>query len=307
MALTAIALALALASTSAEGAGAIDLPATSVATGPTQTITTKTDAYNRMTVPVTVREHGPFHFMVDTGAQRTVLSDVVASRLGVTGTEQAQVTGVAGTRKVDVVNVDRLKLGRRSWEGKQLPVLLADDVGADGIIGLDGLQGQRVLIDFRRNEVTLVDRISKNPEADGFEIVVEAKKHHGELVMTNAMIDGVRVDVVIDTGSDISVGNRALQRALGLRIHDRTELQSVTGQSITADIATAQHFAIDGFKVTGMPIAFTDSPTFSLLGLDRRPAILLGMPTLRLFDRVAIDFVSKRVLFDMPSAIAMGS
>jgi predicted aspartyl protease len=99
MALTAIALALALASTSAEGAGAIDLPATSVATGPTQTIATKTDAYNRMTVPVTVREHGPFHFMVDTGAQRTVLSDVVASRLGVTGTEQAQVTGVAGTRR----------------------------------------------------------------------------------------------------------------------------------------------------------------------------------------------------------------
>jgi hypothetical protein len=37
-------------------------------------------------------------------------------------------------------------------------------------------------------------------------------------------------------------------------------LQSVTGQSITADIATAQHFAIDGFKVTGMPIAFTDRP-----------------------------------------------
>jgi hypothetical protein len=31
--------------------------------------------------------------------------------------------------------------------------------------------------------------------------VVEARRK-GELVMTNAMIDGVRVDVVIDTGSD---------------------------------------------------------------------------------------------------------
>lgn len=307
MALSAIALALALASTSAEGSGAIDLPVANAASGFTETIATLTDAVNRMTVPVTVREHGPFRFMVDTGAQRTVLSDIVAARLGVTGSEQAQVTGVAGTRKVDVVNVDRLKLGRRSWAGKQLPILLARDVGADGIVGLDGLQGQRVLIDFRRNEVTLIDRPTKDATSDGFEIVVEAKRHHGELVMTNAMIDGVRVDVVIDTGSDVSVGNRALQKALGNRVQGHTELQSVTGQSIQAEVSTARLFAIDGFKVTGMPIAYADSPSFALLDLDRRPALLLGMPTLRLFDRIAIDFASKRVMFDMPARSMSGS
>jgi len=307
MALTAIALALALASTSAEGSGAIDLPVVNVASGPTETIATKMDATNRMTVPVSVREHGPFRFMIDTGAQRTVLSEMVAARLGITGTEQAQVTGVAGTRKVDVVNVEGLRLGRRSWAGKQLPILLANDVGADGIVGLDGLQGQRVLIDFRRNEVTLVDRATKDPASEGFEIVVEAKRYHGELVMTNALIDGVKVDVVIDTGSDVSVGNRALQKALGNRVESRTELQSVTGQSITAEISTARQFSIDGFKVSGMPIAYTDSPTFGLLGLERRPALLLGMPTLRLFDRIAIDFVSKRVMFDMPSGAMTGS
>jgi predicted aspartyl protease len=308
MALTAIALALALASTSAEDSGAIDLPVVNIASGPTETIATKMDATNRMTVPVSVRERGPFHFMIDTGAQRTVLSETVAARLGLTGTEQAQVAGVAGTRKVDVVNVEGIRLGRRSWAGKQLPILLANDVGADGIVGLDGLQGQRVMIDFRRNEVTLVDRMTKDPASDGFEIVVEAKRYHGELVMTNALIDGIRVDVVIDTGSDISVGNRALQRALGNRTpQERTELQSVTGQSITADISTARQFSIDGFKVTGMPIAYADSPTFGLLGLDRRPALLLGMPTLRLFDRIAIDFVSKRVMFDMPAGSMTGS
>ena len=81
----------------------------------------------------------------------------------------------------------------------------------------------------------------------------------------------------------------------------------MTGQSITAEIATARQFSIDGFKVTGMPIAFTDSPSFSLLGLDRRPALLLGMPTLRLFNRIAIDFVARRVMFDMPAASYPGS
>lgn len=308
MALTAIALALALATASAGGSGDIDLPVANTASGPTETIAAKPDAINRLTVPVTVRNYGPFRFLVDTGAQRTVLSEMVTARLGVAGTEQAHVVGVAGTRKVDVVDVDQLSMGRRSWTGKQLPVLLASDVGADGIVGLDGLQGQRVLLDFRRNEVTLVDSASRNADRQDFEIIVEAKRRHGELIMTNAEIDGVRVDVVIDTGSDISVGNRALQKALSHWVPQaRTELQGVTGQSIPADIFTARKFTIDGFKVANMPIAYADSPTFGQLDLDRRPALLLGMPTLRLFDRIAIDFAGKRVLFDMPSSSYQGS
>lgn len=308
MALTAIALALALASASAEGYGAVDFPVPTGPSGRSETIATKMDAATRMTVPVTVRDSGPFHFLIDTGAQRTVLSDMVAAHLGVTGTQQAQVMGVAGARKVDVVDVEGLTMGRRRWAGKQLPILLARDVGADGIVGLDGLQGQRVLLDFRREEITLVDAASKDIARQDFEIIVEAKRRHGELVMTNAEIDGVKVDVVIDTGSDISVGNRALQKALShWTPQARTELQGVTGQVIAAEIFTAHKFSIDGFKVTGMPIAYADSPTFGLLGLARRPALLLGMPTLRLFDRVAIDFPGKRVMFDMPAASMGGS
>ncbi len=53
-----------------------------------------------------------------------------------------------------------------------------------------------------------------------------------------------------------------------------------------------------------MPITFADSPAFDALGLENRPALILGMDNLRILDRVAIDFDSRSVLFDLPDDIA---
>ena len=41
---------------------------------------------------------------------------------------------------------------------------------------------------------------------------------------------------------------------------------------------------------------------FAVLGLDQRPALLLGMDALQLFDRVGVDFANRRVTFDLPGS-----
>jgi predicted aspartyl protease len=124
--------------------------------------------------------------------------------------------------------------------------------------------------------------------------------------MANAEIDGVRTDIIIDTGSDTSIGNRALQRALARRHkNETTQLMSVTGQAITADIGMARSFKLGGISMTNTLIAFADAPPFERLEMSRRPAMLLGMTQLRLFHRVAIDFAAKRILFDLPDNVAM--
>jgi predicted aspartyl protease len=174
-------------------------------------------------------------------------------------------------------------------------------VGADGIIGLDGLQGQRVLMDFRKDQITLVGAEDHSIRHDDYDIVVTARRRNGELIMTNARIDGVNVDVVIDTGSDACVGNRALQKAMAhSRSGGSTMLHSVTGQQIQADLAMARSFTVDRIQINNVQIAYTDSPTFAALQLSRRPALLLGMQALRLFNRVAIDFPNRRIMFALP-------
>ena len=60
--------------------------------------------------------------------------------------------------------------------------------------------------------------------------------------------------------------------------------------------------SVDRAQLSNLPILFADSPTFHALGLDSEPALILGMEQLRLFNRVAIDFNSQRVLFDLPAA-----
>jgi hypothetical protein len=156
-------------------------------------------------------------------------------------------------------------------------------------------------MDFAHNRMAVGDAKSLGGNA-GYEIVVTARRKSGQLIMTHADIDGVRTDVVIDTGSDTSIGNRALQRALGQRGNlGHAVLSSVTGQEAIADMGYARRLVVRDITIKNLVIAYTDGPAFLALDLDRRPALLLGMRELRLFKRVAIDFSTRKVMFDLPN------
>ena len=285
------ALPISVSQETAQQAGEVDLMAVG------------TDRYNRMTVPVRVLEKGPFNFLIDTGAQNTVLSRALAERLLLVPSARARLIGIAGTEMVDTVEIEQLDLGRRSYYNLLAPLLEGRHIGADGILGLDSLQGQRVLIDFRTNAMTIGDAASLGGNR-GFDIVVTARRRSGQLIMTEARIDGVKVDVVIDTGAETSIGNLPLQRALSRRqSSETTVLHSVTGQSMEAQIGFATSLVIDKVSLNNVLIAYADSPAFAALDLGKKPALLLGMRDLRSFDRVAIDFSTRKILFDAPRGV----
>lgn len=260
-----------------------------------------TDATDRMTVPVQIGTNGPYRFLIDTGSQKTVLSTDVATRLALAPIEKIRIIGVAGTEMADTAVLDELGLGRRSFYGLTVLLFQSEDIGADGIVGIDSLQRQRVLIDFTRNSMAIGDAKSLGGNS-GFEIVVTARRREGQLIMTNARIDGIATDVIIDTGSDTSIGNRALQRALGQRGNlGQAVLTSVTGQQTIADMGYAKRLEVGDITIGNLLIAYTDGPAFAALKLSDRPALMLGMRELRLFKRVAIDFSTRKVMFDMPA------
>jgi hypothetical protein len=80
-------------------------------------------------------------------------------------------------------------------------------------------------------------------------------------------------------------------------------LTSVTGQTMGARIGMARTLTIDKIAFANVMIAYTDSPAFAALKLDKTPALLLGIRDLRSLDRVAIDFSTRRILFDVPFAL----
>ncbi|MFD2138206.1 retropepsin-like aspartic protease [Novosphingobium resinovorum] len=185
-----------------------------------------------------------------------------------------------------------------------MPLLERANMGADGILGTDSLQHQRVLLDFARNTIT-IGNLAETGGGRGFEIVVRAKERSGRLIMTDALIDGVRTDVVIDTGASGTIGNRALQEALAKKPRQamlKGAVSSVTGQELAVDLGVADKLELGGIGVSNVVIAYADAPAFSELKLSRKPAIFLGMRELRAFKRVAIDFTKRKVSFDLAGA-----
>ena len=282
-----------------------ELPATHAANplpeaGDIDIIKTRTDVDRRMTVPVRIGQQGPFRFVIDTGSQTTVLSTDLARQLALPSARTARIVGIGGSQTVSTAIVEELGLGKRSLYSLEVALLEAAHIGADGIVGIDSLQRQRVLLDFARNTMAVGDARSLGGNG-GFEIVVTARRRRGQLIMTDAVIDGVRTDVVIDSGAETSMGNRALQNALSRRrTTEQAILISVTGQRITADIGYPRKLEFGAIGIANLLVAYADAPVFAVLELERKPALLLGMRELRLFKRVAIDFDRRKVYFDTP-------
>lgn len=264
------------------------------------------DGYERMTVLVTIEGAGPYRFLIDTGAQSTVVTQELVEDLALRKSGGALLVAMGSSKRVETVELDGLEFANRSISGLVSPLLDARHVGADGILGLDSLQDLRVLIDFRKERILVADAAELGGNS-GYEIIVRARKKLGQMVITDAEVSGIRTAVIIDTGAHNTIANTALMKKLRMRNHAKLLSTDVLGTELTSDLVFLPEMKIGGMQLTDMPVGIADSPVFDALGLADRPAIILGLGNLRVFDRVAIDFAKKRVLFDVPKDVRRGS
>ena len=280
------------------------------ATDPTQRtgdeVKMGTDLGDRMTVPVQVSGQGPYRFLVDTGSERTVISRQLATRLNLETGQVTKLHSVVGMNEVATVYIPRLTVSSNTISVVDAPALEASNIGADGMLGIDSLQSQRVMFDFKSNTMSITQADVKLEKLDGDEIVVRARSRKGRLIFTNAEIDGKSVTVIVDTGSEVTIGNMALQRSLmGRRLGNvprEVMIESVTGEKLTARVAILNELKLDGLHLSNLSVAFANAHIFKQLGLEGRPALLLGMNAMRAFDRISIDFAAKKVRFVLPGS-----
>lgn len=267
-----------------------------------QTLALETDNYRRMTVAVQLNGQGPYRFMVDTGAEATVLSHVVADELQLGQRATATLVGMASTRQVQTAQIDEIAFGNHSaFDARAALVDGVNIGGADGILGLDSLQDRRVLIDFENREMH-IGHASERSSTRGFDIVVRARARNGQLIIASAEIDGVRTAVIVDTGAQGSIGNAMLQTRLRrARENTSAEMTDINGVQTIGTTRMIRKLDFGDAQINNLMITFTESPTFAALDLADQPALILGMNELHLFQRVAIDFPSRRVLFDLPA------
>lgn len=261
------------------------------------------DRHERMTVPVTIDGAGPYRFLIDTGSQATVVTHELVDELALRRSGTALLVAMGGSQHVETIELDDLEFANRSVSGLIAPLLHADHVGADGILGLDSLQDMRVLIDFRERRMLVADADSLGGNS-GYEIIVRARPKLGQMIITDARVNGVKTAVIIDTGAQNTIANPALISKLRGRKGEEITSIDVLGTQLLSKSVMVRNLQIGDVVLTGVPVAITDSPIFAALGLGDKPALVLGVGNLQVFNRVAIDFPTRRILFDIPNKSA---
>ena len=168
------------------------------------------ESNTRLTVEVGVNGRGPYRFLVDSGADTSVVGLRIARDLELPLGTPAILNSTTARHLVDRVRVKELTVGPSIVRDLQVPALRETDVGGDGLIGIDALVHQRLMMDFEKRLIKVEDaRIPVRSEPG--EIVITARRRRGQLILTQVRAAGFPLDAVIDTGSEVTIGNSALR------------------------------------------------------------------------------------------------
>jgi clan AA aspartic protease (TIGR02281 family) len=112
-------------------------------------------------VRASINEREEVTLVVDTGAERTVISRRVAGLLGLDLTRPLRLQALAGVGRsppVPVVRLDRLRVGASMVAGVEASVYdLSPIIGADGLLGLNFLRRFRATFEFDSQVLVLRD------------------------------------------------------------------------------------------------------------------------------------------------------
>jgi hypothetical protein len=264
---------------------------------------TRRDRIGRIWAPVYLNDKGPFRLVLDTGANRSAIIASVAQALGRDAAAAADVRlrGVTGTSVVHAVRVERMDVGDLRLEPVVLPIVLDVFGGAEGVLGNEGLRDKRIVIDFRRDSIS-IKRSRSEPAAAGFSTIpVTFVQNH--LLRVDAMVGNVRTHAIIDTGAPETLGNLALLNALKrtAKEGEQTDIVGVTLDVESGQTALLPTIRLQGLSVRGARISFGDVYIFQHWRMTDEPSMLVGMDVLGVLEQLVIDY-KRRELHVMAGA-----
>jgi len=254
---------------------------------------TTRDRIGRIWAPVLINGKGPYRLVLDTGASRSAVIQKVVDQLGVpVRADSVKLRGVTGSAIVASVKADTLEFGELAIENTTLPIVADAFGGAEGVLGGDGLEGKRILIEFRRDRISIA-RSQRRSAFPGYSVVPFTHSPNRGM-RVDVMVGSVKAVGLIDTGAQMTVGNLALREALVRRRGQRDVYEdAVIG--VTEDIQKATRVHIPSITagdliVRNAEIMFGDLYIFDHWQLASRPALLIGMDVLGVLDTLVIDY-----------------
>ncbi len=262
------------------------------------------DRYGRPTVKVMLNGEGPFDFLVDTGANTTVIAKRHVDALGMPYTGMVDVNGTTGTRQFPLAQVKSLTAG--SVDRTDLTVAVASDMNLlreDGILGADVFAGRRLTFDIPGRTVTVESPARNRWRRSRSNLTIR----NGVLAQIDGRIGKLSAAFMLDTGADECIINPALGKRLVAayprnKHKDQATVRGVTGHVLVGDYYELPDVRLGNVIIRDAGAVVTDAPIFSLWGLDDEPAMIVGVNVLSRLDRFSIDY-GARIFEAVPMAL----
>jgi hypothetical protein len=268
------------------------------------------DAATRVSVPVLIDGRGPFPFVVDTGANSSVIGVETAKACALPVVAHAPVHGILAAQPASLVQVRSLQVGEVRSRDLRLPILPEADLGVAGLLGVDMLKNRRMEIDFEGRAFSIAPSDPGSYVAEGSNsrldapdapVTVPARIRSGQLIIIDASAADRPITAFLDSGSQVTVANRALrdlvftaQPRLGEGLIN-SSLVSATGQRAQAYFGPLPGLRIGRLIIDAPLVAFAELHIFELWNLQQRPSLLVGVDVLRRFRRIAFDYGRKEL------------
>jgi predicted aspartyl protease len=259
------------------------------------------DSAGRAVARISINGQGPFRFIIDTGANRSVLSQALATRLGLAHSGEGLVHSIDGAAPAKLVNVDSLSFGGLRLSSGETPVLdgpmLADE---HGLLGVDGMAGRLLHVDFTKQCVEIYESPAQMP-MQGW-LSVPARMRFGTMLIVQGQIRGVKVNVLLDTGSDLSLANEKFREALRdvatRSIEYKGDFAFTFGRPVVLERSVWTPRLNLGDTFVDNVIAYIgDFHIFDVWGLQNEPTLLIGVDVLARSREMAIDYERGVVYF----------
>lgn len=284
-----------------------DLPTPPLDPRPEQPVPLFLNLVTRLAAQVLLEPRRKCLFVLDTGAQATSLSDRLVREMGLRAGPEIMVHGVTASRLVPSALLPRLKLQDEVFENVGAPVFPFEQLGAEGLLGLNHLQAFSLLLDIRNQQAALNPARSYGisytfgPIANASRILRQMSSVPGhrsdDLLLMTVKVGAVETIAFLDTGAQYSIGNLRLFQALGYTPQQTQErmVYGVSGPPMSVRTGPVPSVQMGAKTLPRTPLLFGDLHIFGVLDLLAQPALLIGADILSRFDRVGIDYHTNRI------------
>lgn len=242
-----------------------------------------------------VNGQGPFLFLIDSATSHSVLTPALRDRLQlpVAPGPAYDVITAAGSVRSHFYQLREVACAGVIVEGGRVVVMeLPRDVGVMGVLGADFLHNFTADLDLGLQTLTLYPE-GTVVQNRGLRPVRGRVNGYG-FIVAQGLVEGAGVAVAFDSGAEYTVGNPALARATQRSIKIITRVSQTKVVDAARQRGWAETFGFS--RITLGPVTWrerqimiADMRVFAQIGLERVPALFIGMDLMG-GRRIVLDY-----------------